>query len=162
MFSLNSPQHRWDPSSLKQRKIISSSQTKALHFPPPRLWKVKLTSFYIHSWPYFFFFYWNSHLYVSVHPQLVIEVFYGFLTYLQEIGLKGKKGKLNNYSSHFWLCALPLTALSGIYEYCIPVLYHIARAALWVACSKSRCKHEILSINCRSVQHSTRCWNILR
>ena len=70
-----------------------------------------------------FFFCWNSHLYVSVHPQLVIERFYGFLTYLQEIGLKGKKGKLNNYSSHFWPCALPLTALSGIYEYCIPVLY---------------------------------------
>jgi hypothetical protein len=44
-------------------------------------------------------------------------------SYLQEIGLKGKKGKLNNYSSHFWLCALPLTALSGIYEYCIPILY---------------------------------------
>jgi hypothetical protein len=51
-----------------------------------------------------------------VHPPLVIEVFYGFLTYLQEIGLKGKKGKLNNYSSHFWPCALPLTDLSGIYE----------------------------------------------
>jgi hypothetical protein len=65
----------------------------------------------------------HSRLYVSVHPQLVIERFYGFLTYLQEIGLKGKKGKLNNYSSHFWPCALPLTALSGIYEYCIPVLY---------------------------------------
>ena len=72
---------------------------------------------------FFFFFCWNSHLYVSVHPQLVIEVFYGFLMFLQEIGLKGKKGKLNNYSSHFWLCALPLTVLSGIYEYCIPVLY---------------------------------------
>jgi hypothetical protein len=74
--------------------------------------------------PFFFFFFcWYSHLYVSVHPQLVIAVFYGFLTYLQEIGFKGKKGKLNNYSSHFWLCALPLIALSGIYEYCIPVLY---------------------------------------
>jgi hypothetical protein len=32
-----------------------------------------------------FFFCWNS------HPQLVIKVFYGFLPYLQEIGLKGKK-----------------------------------------------------------------------
>jgi hypothetical protein len=72
---------------------------------------------------FFFFFGWNAHLYVSVHPQLVIQVFYCFSTYLQEIGLKGKKGKLNNYSSHFWLCASPLTALSGIYEYCIPVLY---------------------------------------
>ena len=69
---------------------------------------------------FFFFFCWNSDLYVSVHPQLVIKVFYCFLTYLQEIGLKGKKRKIKQLL--FWLCASPLTALSGIYEYCMPVL----------------------------------------
>ena len=60
-----------------------------------------------------FFFCWSS-----VHSQLVIEVFYGFLTYLQEIGLKGKKkkGKLNIFS-WTWVgpFVLPLVSLLFVF-----------------------------------------------
>ena len=121
---------------------------------------------------FFFFFCWNSHLYVSVHPQLVIEVFYGFLMFLQEIGLKGKKGKLNNYSSHFWLCALPLTILSGIYEYCIPVLYwkflhlygglHTVSWHRWFHCSPPPVWHkwpEKLKPKCQWLEQLILIWN---